>query len=388
MFILDEPYISEECLDYLEQSRHPVLANAMGRRCASARRLNLVEGMPTDTRRIIAPSEAPLAWVTQHSSNEQLKRAIYLMKDKAEMRRVLAPLQPDYRFEEVALTDLATYKVENLHLPVILKPAIGFLSMGVYTIRSQKDWDEAVIDIDIHRADWCATQSRSVVDDARFIVETYIEGQEYAVDVYYDSEGAAVILDILQHDFASAEDVTDRLYWTDAKLIRRMLPTLTSYFDKVNEQLGLRDFPCHVELREEGGTIIPIEFNPLRFAGLCTTDISWFAYGFKTYECFLDDIRPDWDSILAEHGDRRAAFIVLGPLTDEPPLTDDELMRFDYGKLAAKPGSLCCLRPLPYRQLGVAACLIVNADADDEEAFDWALDTRLHEFVEEGTARD
>ena len=51
--------------------------------------------------------------------------------------------------------------------------------------------------------------------------------------------------------------------------------------------------------RDASGRIRPIEFNPLRFAGWCCTDVSLFAWGFHTYGCFLEGARPDWDRVLA-----------------------------------------------------------------------------------------
>jgi len=383
MFILDEPFVSEECLDYLEESQHPVLANAMGESCAGRRHLNLLPDIPEDTRRIVALSEAPLAWVLEHCTDTALTDAVRLMKDKAAMRRALADIQPGYRFDEVAYADLDAYVVDTAMLPVVLKPAVGFFSMGVYTVRTPTEWTAAVADIHAHHDAMLRDWDASVVDDSRFIVESYIEGREYAADIYYDHEGKAVILDVLQHDFASPEDVSDRLYWTDAALMRRMLPPLTTFFDQVNTTLGFRDLPCHVELREKDGVITPIEFNPLRFAGLCTTDVSWFAYGFRTYAAFLEDLHPDWERILPHTGTGRFAFCMFGGLPGEEPLSDDELERFDEELVwQALPG-LKALRRMPYRQLGAIACLILEDDDPDHPQMDRALHMSLRDFVRE-----
>lgn len=42
MIVLDEPYVSEPLIAWLEESQHPVLDNAFARSIADGRALNLV----------------------------------------------------------------------------------------------------------------------------------------------------------------------------------------------------------------------------------------------------------------------------------------------------------------------------------------------------------
>ncbi|MCK4879045.1 MAG: ATP-grasp domain-containing protein [Bacteroidales bacterium] len=57
-----------------------------------------------------------------------------------------------------------------------------------------------------------------------------------------------------------------------------------------------------VELRVDAeGVIIPIEINPFRFGGWCTTaDLLGIATGFSPYEFYLKNQRPDWEEVLKE----------------------------------------------------------------------------------------
>lgn len=72
------------------------------------------------------------------------------------------------------------------------------------------------------------------------------------------------------------------------ELLRRYGNEFARWLDHANQALGLRDFCVHVELRRnEEGAIVPIEFNPLRFAGLGGTDLAWYGYGFITVEEYL-----------------------------------------------------------------------------------------------------
>lgn len=182
---------------------------------------------------------------------------------------------------------------ESLPGPCVLKPAVGFFSLGVYSIENAQQWRAARDDIAAGAVRWRKEYPAAVLDNQVWLLESLIQGTEYAVDVYFNSRGEAVICNILQHDFASSEDVSDRLYYTSADIIRRMSGPLEAWFDQINERLGLRDYPVHVELRRDAdGHMVPIEFNPLRFAGWCCTDISLFAWGFPTYGCYLDDRAP------------------------------------------------------------------------------------------------
>ena len=170
-------------------------------------------------------------------------------------------------------------------------------------------------------------------------MEGYLAGTEYALDAYFDEDGRAHVLNVLRHDFAGPEDTSDRLYLTDAALVEGLAPRLTAWLDQVNALVGARSFPVHVELRIDGDVIAPIEFNPLRFAGLGGTDVAYYAVGLRTYQAFLEGDDPDLPALYAAHpGD----VFSLSLLTPAP---DADLTRpFDYEALAISP---TCWRSCP-----------------------------------------
>ena len=72
---------------------------------------------------------------------------------------------------------------------------------------------------------------------------------------------------------------------------------------EIGELKNIRNFPMHIEIRVTAdGRIIPIEVNPMRFAGWCTTDVAKYTWGINVYECFYNQKRPDWNNILANAG--------------------------------------------------------------------------------------
>lgn len=137
----------------MEASAHPVLANGFTEKLvAGGRTLNLVDADECARRleageRIYTNSENALAWILDHVDNPTLTDAIRLFKDKAAMREKLAPLSPGLFHKTVDRAGLEAVNVADLPLPVVLKPAVGFCSMGVYVIEEPEDWAAAVADI-------------------------------------------------------------------------------------------------------------------------------------------------------------------------------------------------------------------------------------------------
>lgn len=87
MIVLDEPYVSEPLIAWLEESQHPVLDNAFARSIADGRALNLVSSDEAVRRidageRVYTNSENALAWIVESAHNESLSRAIGLFKER------------------------------------------------------------------------------------------------------------------------------------------------------------------------------------------------------------------------------------------------------------------------------------------------------------------
>ena len=314
MIVLDEPYVSEPLIAWLEESQHPVLDNAFARSIADGRALNLVSSDEAVRRidageRVYTNSENALAWIVESAHNESLSRAIGLFKDKAAMRAALAGLDPDLFFKSCSVDELFKLDFSQLPAPFVLKPSVGFCSMGVYAIQNREDWERALADIQQNASSWHDMYPESVIGAGSFILEGYLEGTEYALDAYFDETGRAHILNVLRHDFTSPEDTSDRMYVTSASIVRDTSTMFASWLDRVNALIGARNFPVHVEVRVSDGHVSPIEFNPLRFAGLGGTDVSWYGYGYRTYQAFLEDDEPDFDAAF-ERQDRQGVLHV------------------------------------------------------------------------------
>mgnify|MGYP000565074627 CR=1 FL=1 len=112
-------------------------------------------------------------------------------------------------------------------------------------------------DIAQNASAWHDLYPESVIGAGSFILEGYIDGTEYALDAFFDETGAPHVLNVLRHDFASSEDTSDRLYMTSPSIVRETTSLFTSWLNRVNALVGVRNFPVHVEVRVRTGMCAP-----------------------------------------------------------------------------------------------------------------------------------
>lgn len=381
MILLDRPYVSKHFLNYLERSGQPVLETPFTAELARDYCLNLVDDAEAERRcrnreRLYTSSENALEWIHAHLGDMPVARHIDAMKDKAALRRLLAGMYPDFFFREIPVGELGKADVSGWKKPFILKPSVGFFSLGVYTITSDGDWAAAVADIERNLRESRERFPESVVNQSSFLVEEYIIGEEFAVDVYFDGEGEPVILNIFKHRFASLSDVSDRLYYTSKDVIEANKARFEAFFREVNALMGIRDFPAHVELRVEADRILPIEFNAMRFAGLCTTDMAYFAFGINTVDCYLNGRKPDFDAILRGREGKIYSTVILDKPKSLPPSS-----AFDYERLAAHFAKVLELRKVDTPELPVFGFAFTESEAGRTEELDAILQSDLTEFL-------
>jgi hypothetical protein len=365
MLLFDAPYVSEYLIRTAQRLGQPVLDRRDPASAALpagtvdeaefARRLGAGE-------RVLANSENSLDLVLRAAPGGELARRIELCKDKARFREATAALYPGYRFCRVRADELDSFDPAGFPKPFVIKPSRGFFSLGVHVVCCDDQWPAAAAALRAERATMNAQYPRSVVDGAEFIVEAVIDGEEYAIDVYYDAQGEPVITNILHHRFASADDVSDRLYYTCADIMRERLGPFTSACRDIGRACGLRDYPMHLEVRvDSAGRLIPIEANPLRFAGWCVADLTVHAWGINPYECFLTDTRPDWPAILDATDREQPGAVFAMIIGDLPPGVDGAAVeRVDHDGFAAQFDTVLELRRMDHTAYPVFAMAFVR----------------------------
>ena len=339
LFIIDEPYVSDLALKTLEAMGAPVLRNVFASKFGDWR-LNLVDE-PEMEEKIYSNSENAIDLVLRNLPDSHLASLVKLCKNKYEFRKRLQPIYPCFYFRRIMPQQFDSEG--DLPEKFIIKPTVGFLSMGVHKVESKADWEKTRAAIKSEAMDFRRNFPESVLSPAEFIVEELVEGEEFAIDVYFDDAGAPVILNIFKHPFAGKDDVSDRLYLTSREVIEANLGLFNATLERIGGAFGFKNFPAHIEvIKDKDGNVVPVEINPMRFAGWCTTDLAYFAYGINVYEYFHYGKKPDWDKILRNKGSEMYYFA----MAETPPVIDKTGIKFYHESFKR-----CFSQILDYRKI-------------------------------------
>lgn len=141
---------------------------------------------------------------------------------------------------------------------------------------------------------------REVINNQPFIIEKFIEGDEYVIDAYFSEDGKPIILNLFKRMFRHEKDVSNRIYYTSKQVINESLMKINTFLNTISSFFALKWIPIHIEIRlDKEGKIIPIEVSPLRFSEMCTNELGVYAYGINAYEYFFKQQKPDWESIVS-----------------------------------------------------------------------------------------
>ena len=345
MIILEKPYVSAPLVEYLEGKQIPVLHNDMAEMLTQqGHKLHLLNDQQfvekyLETKKLYAVSENALVWLYAQLPESELVKKVKILKDKAEFRRICQQIYPDFYYKEVEMKALRSINPNELPLPLVLKPSVGFLSVGVYIVRTKEEWFNALDDIDKNFAKQCAVFPETVVRSENFVLEQFIEGEEYAVDAYYDADGKPNIINIFHHIFKDETDVSDRLYCMSKQIFEANYPAFNQFCIDLNGVLQLKNFPMHVEFRvdKHTGKAIPIEVNPLRFAGMCLNDLTRHTCGLLPVKAFFEGTRPDYATMWNGIEEDVFSFVVLDkPFETTKALDFEAIKKHFHGVLETR----------------------------------------------------
>jgi hypothetical protein len=382
MLLLEKPYVSETLIRTAVEKKYPVLRNAMSEQLAAAgHALNLYNDEDfaaayKQRQRLYCMSENGLGWISQHIDDPALLEKINLLKNKAAFRRICRTLYPDYFFEEVSVSELDKVDANTLPFPVVLKPSVGFLSVGVYMVENREDWKNAVADIHQQFAKASAQFPEYVVGTSHFLMEKMIKGEEYAVDAYFDEEGSPVILNIYHHRFASATDTSDRLYCSSKALFDRYGQPFTDFLKATNQVIRLRNFPMHIEFRIENGRAIPIEINPLRFAGFCLNELQTHISGLHPVTAYLENLHISKEEMWKGRETDTYSFLVL-----EKPAGCPKNALFNVSKFEADFSDVLEIREVKGVEVGVAATAFTRTDTAHANELEALLHLDMRDYM-------
>ena len=388
MFFVDKPYISDFFKQTVRDEGIPVVGTEIARKMGlyagtkiltEDAAVEMVRASDSRDLRIYTTSENAIGWIEEHLSFSDLPEKITLFKNKVKFRELMKPIFPDFRFLEIKLEDLKNFQLEDFPLPFVIKPTVGFFSMGVHKVTRREDWFPTIDTIIEETNKNKSLFPEEVLNASSFIIEECINGDEYAFDAYFNSSGEPVILSILKHTFSSDTDVSDRVYTTSKEIIEKNLADFTLFIDRIGKLAQLKNFPVHVEVRCDHGVLMPIEVNPMRFGGWCTTaDISFMAFSFNPYQYYFLQKKPDWIEVFRGKEGKLFSLIVLDNSTG---INVNDITAFDFDRLLSNFEKPMELRKINFKEHPVFGFLFTETREDNFSELKYILDSNLAEFV-------
>lgn len=380
MIILEKPYVSDFLINTIRENNINVLDNEIARKYFKENEListSCAVKSFKNNELIYTNSENSISWIDENLKESNLNSLIKISKDKVKFRQALKNIYPDYFFLETNKEELKNIDTKKLKFPLILKPSVGFLSFGVYPVFDEKMWKETINSLEKDIEKFKGIFPSNVVDTTNFIIEEMIEGEEYALDAYFDENGEAVILNIFKHPFFDCDDVSDRAYYTNKDIIEKYLDKFKKVLNDIGKAGNYKNFPFHLELRTNKDKTIPIELNPMRFCGWCITDIAKYCWGINVYEYFFKKIKPDWEKILKEKDNSYYYFT----MADIPSNVDRaKIKNINFEKYLKNISNPLEIRKTDYKNNPVFAIVFAKCDTLDE--IKNILKLNMNEFIE------
>ena len=385
MLLIDKPYVSDFLIKTLKENNYSIIETTEARELMPDADLNWISEIEAikilnenPETPLYLNSENGTAWIYRNLGNSKLAAHSLYFKDKGRFRELLKDYFPGLFYKTVALEDIQDLNLEGFPFPFVIKPLFGFFSIGVFTVHNMDEWNLAKKELNYENLQ--TIYPKEVLNTSTFIVEGYIKGEEYAVDCYFNNLGEIVILNILHHRFSSSSDINDRVYTTSKDIILNNIKGIEDFLQMVGNKTGLRNFPAHVELRiDDSGQICPIEVNPLRFGGICSTgDLTWFAYGINSYEYFIRNQKPDWEKVFTSRPDKKYSNIVLNNNSGYSP---SEVKSFNYDLLVGDFEKVLELRAMDIKKYGVFGFVFTETSPECEDELDRILMSDLTKYI-------
>ncbi len=220
------------------------------------------------------------------------RKAIELFKDKFAFRKLIK--DENFKIHKIDFQDIYQLKIKNKS---VLKPLKGCFGTAVKIIDEYTDLQKLQKEIRKELEKNSTVFNENVLTLNEFIVEDFIEGQEYAIDMFYNSDGKPCIVNIYHHPIPKYEQYLHMIYYSSKNTFNEIYPLAKSFFEQLNEKINVTDFPMHCEFKLIGNKLIPIEINPMRFGGMGLGNLTYYSFNINPYQYFLENREPNWSDI-------------------------------------------------------------------------------------------
>ena len=139
MILIDKPYVSDFLIKTIKDNTFQIVATDVAKELIPDKNLNWIsEQEAIDTYKnnpnlpIYTNSENTINWIEKNFSFSKLPNYIQVFKNKIKFRELIQDSFPNYFFKGIKYSDLDNLKLDEVVFPFIIKPAIGFFSLGVH----------------------------------------------------------------------------------------------------------------------------------------------------------------------------------------------------------------------------------------------------------------
>ena len=258
--------------------------------------------------KLYVPSETALSTVLDKLDDLDAKRGILMLKDKYKCREALSDMYPDFYFRKCGILDL--FEMDPPHKKIAIKPQRGFFGTGVRFADIDSDMTAIAEQVTNDIKSNGRFFPESVLSTQDILLEEYVEGEEYAVDMFYDSNGNAEIMNIYHHPEPAIKEYAHLMYYSNKELFDRYLEEFTILFKELGKHMNLVNFPIHAEFKRSHERFIPIEFNPMRYGGFGLADLGFLSYEKQAISCYFQNSHVDWQQIWNSRQERNYAFVL------------------------------------------------------------------------------
>ena len=257
--------------------------------------------------KVIIATETVLDEALKKLDDEEKKELISRLKNKVACRQMLTSIFPDFFFREIPVRELPKIELDPRQ-KYFVKPIKGYWGSAAFPIDGETDRGALMHEIEAQLTKRTHIFSEEVVSKDRLIVEEFLEGEEYAVDMFFNESGQPVITNVCHHPLPKKRDYLHVVYYTSYEVYRNLYPKFIEFFQALNQSLQARSLPIHGEFKLHKGKLTPVELNPLRFGSDGFADLSFHAFGFNPFLYFAENRAPDWEALWKGREEKIFAF--------------------------------------------------------------------------------
>jgi ATP-grasp domain len=261
----------------------------------------------SNKQKICITSEASLDVLMGCINDDTKIDAILKLKDKYKFRQILSEIYPNYAFK---LIDTAEIKDLVITEKSVIKPVKGCFGTAVRVIEPTTDFGQLSIDLQEELQKNGTVFSDTVLSKEKFLVEEFIDGEEFAVDMFYNADREPCIVNIYHHPMPNNLAYLHMIYYSSKNVFDDIYAKAKHFFTALNKILKVKNFAMHSEFKLNGENLVPIEINSMRFGGMGLGNMVFHGLGVNPYQYFFEDREPNWKAIWEDKKDENFAFFI------------------------------------------------------------------------------